>query len=220
MADERQCRLCLGQEDTEENRLFSPCECNGSMAYIHEQCLNEWRDSGTGNRAFWECPVCLYQYRLKRIPLYHAVMHWLVRLTLTLFFTTLPLVFFVPLMPRYYLGWTVRKKDGVIVVHSDAGSLALYWLLGETYYELFCRCVAVIILVSVVTLCLSACFDCWPNELFRIMMVDLDPRGLIGFCCFCGFVYFIQLIYSTVDRWLRTMQNRAADQVLQVKKRQ
>lgn len=38
------CRICRG-EATEENPLFHPCKCKGSIKYIHESCLMEWISS-------------------------------------------------------------------------------------------------------------------------------------------------------------------------------
>ena len=37
------CRICyMEEEDDEENPLVQPCICDGSMKYIHIQCLNQW----------------------------------------------------------------------------------------------------------------------------------------------------------------------------------
>lgn len=43
-----QCRICLGGEEDEdicENPLISPCKCNGTMQYIHLECLRQWLES-------------------------------------------------------------------------------------------------------------------------------------------------------------------------------
>jgi hypothetical protein len=36
------CRICYGEEETEENPLVQPCTCSGSMKYIHLGCLKTW----------------------------------------------------------------------------------------------------------------------------------------------------------------------------------
>ena len=37
------CRICYIQEEDEENNpLVQPCICDGSMKFIHMQCLNQW----------------------------------------------------------------------------------------------------------------------------------------------------------------------------------
>ena len=36
-----QCRICLEDED-ELDKLISPCLCNGTMKYVHYECLHKW----------------------------------------------------------------------------------------------------------------------------------------------------------------------------------
>ena len=43
MSKNRICRICYMEEDEpEDNPLFNPCICSGSMEYIHYQCLKHW----------------------------------------------------------------------------------------------------------------------------------------------------------------------------------
>ena len=39
------CRICYGEDSTEENPLIYPCICSGSMKYIHYDCLKNWLNS-------------------------------------------------------------------------------------------------------------------------------------------------------------------------------
>lgn len=44
--DDIRCRICLGNESTEENPLIcSPCSCAGSVKYIHCYCMQQWLKS-------------------------------------------------------------------------------------------------------------------------------------------------------------------------------
>ena len=36
------CRICYLEDDTEKNPLIQPCQCSGSMKYIHLNCLKQW----------------------------------------------------------------------------------------------------------------------------------------------------------------------------------
>jgi len=36
------CRVCLSNENSNDNPLISPCICSGTMKYIHIECLNHW----------------------------------------------------------------------------------------------------------------------------------------------------------------------------------
>ena len=39
------CRICYGDDSTNNNPLLSPCNCKGSMKYIHYLCLKNWLNS-------------------------------------------------------------------------------------------------------------------------------------------------------------------------------
>ena len=41
----RVCRICLEDDDEEDNPFICPCKCIGSMKFIHLKCLREWTDS-------------------------------------------------------------------------------------------------------------------------------------------------------------------------------
>mmetsp|Transcript_20555 Transcript_20555/g.34054 ORF Transcript_20555/g.34054 Transcript_20555/m.34054 type:complete len:337 (+) Transcript_20555:82-1092(+) len=54
------CRLCFeGGPD-----LIAPCACKGTSKWIHRDCLNRWRTSGSNPRALTNCCECGFQYRL------------------------------------------------------------------------------------------------------------------------------------------------------------
>ena len=44
--------------------LFEPCNCTGSVAHIHKQCLFRWLD--TKNETFPKCEICKTPYRITR----------------------------------------------------------------------------------------------------------------------------------------------------------
>ncbi|VBB32514.1 unnamed protein product [Acanthocheilonema viteae] len=53
------CRICL-EEDNESN-LISPCECRGSLQFVHTRCLQHWFDVMHTRR----CQICKTQYELE-----------------------------------------------------------------------------------------------------------------------------------------------------------
>ncbi|TNY20268.1 hypothetical protein DMC30DRAFT_263120 [Rhodotorula diobovata] len=73
--DDRVCRICFGGADDEEElgRLFSPCVCRGTSRHVHTKCLESWRKTAVNPRAFYQCPMCLYQYRFRRTTLARAI---------------------------------------------------------------------------------------------------------------------------------------------------
>lgn len=36
------CRFCFGEHDTNTNPLLSICKCNGTLKYIHYNCIRKW----------------------------------------------------------------------------------------------------------------------------------------------------------------------------------
>lgn len=69
--DQQICRICLSEEEA-DNCLISPCNCTGSMKYIHENCLKEWlegkkhmKETEFVNSYIWknlECEICKTSY--------------------------------------------------------------------------------------------------------------------------------------------------------------
>lgn len=37
----KNCRICFESEN--EGILIKPCNCKGTIAYVHRTCLNNWR---------------------------------------------------------------------------------------------------------------------------------------------------------------------------------
>jgi len=39
------CRICLGEDNEDDNPMIEPCKCAGSMSSIHIDCLRTWLNS-------------------------------------------------------------------------------------------------------------------------------------------------------------------------------
>lgn len=61
------CRFCLDSNDVYTNTLISPCECKGSMRYVHQLCLARWRRINPARNGEI-CLLCLEPYRREYIP--------------------------------------------------------------------------------------------------------------------------------------------------------
>lgn len=73
------CRICLDEDDPTDiagiNPLITPCNCTGSMRYIHVQCVREWLDSKKQQQQldgvysyYWEelsCELCKSALKLR-----------------------------------------------------------------------------------------------------------------------------------------------------------
>lgn len=62
--DDRECRICF--ENNESGNLISPCDCDGTQKYIHEECLQKWRDENRGLPPFLKCEICHKEYIIER----------------------------------------------------------------------------------------------------------------------------------------------------------
>ena len=40
----KECRICWDEHDTVEDPLRSPCDCTGSLRYVHDKCYRQWLD--------------------------------------------------------------------------------------------------------------------------------------------------------------------------------
>lgn len=55
--EEKICKVC---QEVDNEKLIAPCNCSGSVKYIHEACLEKWiRTSKNGTT----CPTCGSRYR-------------------------------------------------------------------------------------------------------------------------------------------------------------
>lgn len=61
--EERTCRICLLDDNQQD--LISPCRCKGSMKYVHSTCLEQWRQTSTNRRSYFQCDQCLYKYNFQ-----------------------------------------------------------------------------------------------------------------------------------------------------------
>jgi hypothetical protein len=58
--DEPVCRFCLDEGGTLRNPLLLPCECKGSIAYVHKVCLGKWNRLDTFHDGI--CMLCKTEY--------------------------------------------------------------------------------------------------------------------------------------------------------------
>lgn len=55
--EEAACRIC-SCEETEDEPLFCPCQCTGSIMFIHETCLKDWLVRKNSDLKLATCEVC------------------------------------------------------------------------------------------------------------------------------------------------------------------
>ncbi|KAK3584966.1 hypothetical protein CHS0354_009655 [Potamilus streckersoni] len=61
--DVYQCKYCT-EESKDEDSLFTPCRCSGSLGYVHKHCLETWmrvRSEGSFETEL-RCEICGYRF--------------------------------------------------------------------------------------------------------------------------------------------------------------
>ena len=55
------CKICFDSSNSSDNPLINPCNCKGTIEYIHKECLEKWIQLSKNHN----CSVCLIPYRLQ-----------------------------------------------------------------------------------------------------------------------------------------------------------
>jgi len=66
MVELRMCRFCFDETSTVQNPLWSPCDCRGSVKYIHRDCLRHWRAVAESVQFKTHCQLCGTAFRIPR----------------------------------------------------------------------------------------------------------------------------------------------------------
>lgn len=67
------CRIC--QTSSVQENLISPCNCKGTLAYVHLTCLERWLNQTSRNY----CELCMYQFnaiQTQRYGLWQGLRMW------------------------------------------------------------------------------------------------------------------------------------------------
>eukprot|EP01017_Pseudomicrothorax_dubius_P015803 TRINITY_DN18058_c0_g1_i1.p1 TRINITY_DN18058_c0_g1~~TRINITY_DN18058_c0_g1_i1.p1 ORF type:complete len:179 (+),score=14.70 TRINITY_DN18058_c0_g1_i1:160-696(+) len=62
------CKICIQEEETRETgKLINPCRCDGSMKWVHEECLKTWITTRFQTVSAARCELCDYLLSLIHI---------------------------------------------------------------------------------------------------------------------------------------------------------
>ena len=125
----RACRICLGGE--EDGELISPCLCRGTSAFVHRECLNNWRRMSQNPTSFWRCDSCRYNYRTVKIHSLDVLKHPLFLTTSSLAIlgaAVCALALLLALLPR-------ALRTSVASTLFRALRLAPFWRRGRIFWS-------------------------------------------------------------------------------------
>ncbi|KAK2951192.1 hypothetical protein BLNAU_13808 [Blattamonas nauphoetae] len=128
------CKICLMGD--EESPLYRPCQCAGSIGYVHMECLSEWLQSNRNNKENWlECEICHTDYqvdhKLQPICRWHRYKPKQYDIPALIFSTVAILIllsavgYAVPLLIYY---WFLEEQATVMTVFTLINTI-LIWIL-------------------------------------------------------------------------------------------
>ncbi|KAI1346914.1 hypothetical protein F5Y01DRAFT_260988 [Xylaria sp. FL0043] len=127
------CRICRG-EATDDEPLFFPCKCSGSIKYVHQDCLMEWLSHSQKKH----CELCKTPFRFtklyspdmpKHLP-FHIFVHHMARYLLRNFVVWLR----AALVTSVWLGWLPYLMRSIWAF--------LFWISDEGFSGLDSRTMA------------------------------------------------------------------------------
>ena len=78
--DTRSCRICFDTELPDGDRWLCPCQCKGTMKYVHASCLDEWRRRSRRAQSIMACDQCGATYRVRATRASRLLTSWWLRL--------------------------------------------------------------------------------------------------------------------------------------------
>ena len=170
------CRLCFENQETELNRLFSPCDCKGTMKHIHQNCLKEWRSKGI--EAFNSCRTCEYKYHF-RGEYYISFLNFYILGIITLFFAVLIVVLLVAIQIK------LLEILYIILWYDEWVPISFF----DFSWELSIYCIAIIMGIFVIKVAIS--LDTFSNS----SLSNLSFESLITYSILILFLSYIPLTF-------------------------
>ena len=61
------CRICMMDENKNNSKMICPCKCNGSIRFVHPECLDNWINSRKKKKARYNCQICFFRFQTEKI---------------------------------------------------------------------------------------------------------------------------------------------------------
>lgn len=142
-SEELFCRIC--HEGPGSGPLLSPCDCSGTLALVHQSCLEHWLTASNSSH----CELCQHHYSLERQP--KAFSEWWCASSMqqqrrTLFGDVLCFLFITPLsslsgwlcvqgaMDLYYTN--AAEALGLMLLTVSLFTIYVFWSIVSVRYHL------------------------------------------------------------------------------------
>ena len=133
------CRICY-EGDELNNMLIQPCQCEGSMKYIHEECLKKWIDE---YKKGLYCEICSNKFYIKFF-MEKAYSHHLFKKYCKKIIKSFIYAFIISIVLFITIFFLVRNsfsfednEDKIQLFVGLLSSFLIIFLLGLTYYTYY-----------------------------------------------------------------------------------
>ena len=125
-SEEKDCRICY--ESGGQSSMLSPCNCTGTMKYVHKQCLLSWINS----KHAIKCELCKIEYRCP-LSVRRPQLWTFIRREIQDFWAD------ILLMIHIFLVMICSQILGLYVTHSALKRKCLSPLLSARLLDVFCK---------------------------------------------------------------------------------
>lgn len=142
------CKICTGDEFSHEDPLISPCQCCGSIKWVHKTCLDHWRTYSPAN--FSKCDICKHSFKLKHIEVttalyYKQCMRYYMYMTrdITMGLIAWNLICFA-------IGYYSDKKQWFEYIDILVGNrYVYYWLFGNLVASFITGVISILVILII-----------------------------------------------------------------------
>lgn len=207
----KECRICFCTENETENELISPCVCNGSLKYVHRECLQKWRKTLPvevfKNKRDIQCEICHMYYEFEDsydVKQYKIIEYSVICLETMLYVLLLHTLGFLVGM---LITWFGHLKSMILVTNIN---IYLYqYLLGN-------------IIVHIITGIISLCFiisqqdsdsyiETYDSSLICCISCDTNTFSDCS-CCIIGIIVFYMFFTIIgIYYWIFTRSKKRQD---------
>lgn len=146
----KQCRICL--DDEHPDGIISPCLCSGNSAYVHRECLNNWRAINKNRKGFKACDICHFEYVIETVN--NNSQDEIKRLRKYYFFVTRDLSLIMLFIQLIILSFAYLLKE------IDANDHKIRDLFPDSFHQFLIYYLSAIISLLVIIGLITLCFTC------------------------------------------------------------
>ncbi len=128
------CRFCWDSKNSKQNPLIEPCECRGSLRFVHTSCLLRWRTINPARNGLI-CLLCMEPYHEEYISSFESIPD---KSSLAVFLLRYPVITFLAVNYVGVFTYSLKPKHIDMALHFSYYqyySQIAYFLLFYLYWK-------------------------------------------------------------------------------------